>query len=108
MIRLLHRWPGLAGLLLVALLAVSGAALSVFPVIEQFAAPRAAAGLSVGDLAARVQAEYPGVEQIRRAPSGRITAWWFEDGTPGAAVIDPASRAPEFFMSAMGESIMRS
>lgn len=91
MIRLLHRWPGLAGLLLVALLAVSGAALSVFPVIEQFAAPRAAAGLSVGDLAARVQAEYPGVEQIRRAPSGRITAWWFEDGTPGAAVIDPAT-----------------
>ena len=88
---LLHRWPGLAGLLLVTLLAVSGAALSVFPAIERLASPQAAGGLSVGDLAARVQAEYPGVEQIRGAPSGRITAWWFQDGTPGAAVIDPAT-----------------
>ena len=76
---LLHRWPGLAGLLLVTLLAVSGAALSVFPAIERLASPQAAGGLSVGDLAARVQAEYPGVEQIRGAPSGRITAWWFQD-----------------------------
>ncbi len=91
MIRASHRWPGLAGLLLVVLLAVSGAALSVFPAIERLASPQAAAGLSVGELAARVQAAYPGVEQIRRAPSGRITAWWFQDGTPGAAVIDPTT-----------------
>ena len=91
MIRALHRWPGLAGLLLVTLLAVSGAALSVFPAVEHLAAPRAEAALTVGDLAARVQAQYPGVEQIRRAPSGRITAWWFADGQPGAAVIDPAT-----------------
>ena len=39
----------------------------------------------------RIQTAYPGVEQIRRAPSGRITAYWFDDGTPGAAVIDPAT-----------------
>lgn len=91
MIRVLHRWLGLAGLLLVTLLAASGAALSVFPVVEHLVSPQAEAALSVGDLAARVQAQYPGVEQIRRAPSGRITAWWFADGQPGAAVIDPAT-----------------
>jgi len=51
MIRVLHRWPGLAGLLLVTLLAASGAALSVFPVIERLASPQAAAGLSVTDVA---------------------------------------------------------
>ncbi len=89
MIRALHRWPGLAGLLLVTLIALSGAALSVFPMIEHLSSPQAGSELGVGDLAARIQAQYPGVEQIRRAPSGRITAYWFEDGAAGAAVIDP-------------------
>jgi len=32
MIRTLHRWPGLLALVLVTILALSGAALSVFPV----------------------------------------------------------------------------
>ena len=91
MIRALHRWPGLLALALVTVLALSGAALSVFPAAERLAAPQAEAGISVADLAARIQAAYPGVEQIRRAPSGRITAYWFDGGTPGAAVIDPAT-----------------
>jgi sulfite reductase (NADPH) flavoprotein alpha-component len=91
MIRAFHRWPGLLGLGLVTLLALTGAALSVFPALERIAAPQAETGLSVATLAARVQAAYPGVEQIRRAPSGQITAYWFDEGTPGAAVIDPAT-----------------
>lgn len=44
---------------------------------------------TIADLAARVQAVYPQVEQIRRAPSGRMTAYWFDNGAPQAAVIDP-------------------
>ncbi len=91
MIRALHRWPGLLALALVTMLALSGAALSVFPAAERLAAPQAEAGLSVAALAERIQAAYPGVEQIRRAPSGRITAYWFDQGAPGAAVIDPAT-----------------
>ena len=91
MLRAFHRWPGLAGLALVTLLALTGAALSVFAAAERLAAPQAAADLSVADLAQRIQDAYPGVEQIRRAPSGRITAYWFEGGTPEAAVIDPAT-----------------
>ncbi|MFG1462508.1 PepSY domain-containing protein [Xanthobacter sp. DSM 24535] len=91
MIRALHRWPGLLALVLVTILALSGAALSVFPAAERLSAPQAEDGLSVATLAARVQAVYPGVEQIRRAPSGRITAYWFESGAPGAAVIDPGT-----------------
>ncbi len=91
MIRLLHRWPGLIALALVTVLALSGAALSVFPAAERLAAPQAERGLSVADLATRIQSVFPGVEQIRRAPSGRITAYWFDDGVPGAAVIDPAT-----------------
>jgi len=91
MIRALHRWPGLLAFALVMVLAISGAALSVFPAAERLSAPQAEAGLTVAELAGRIQAAYPGVEQIRRAPSGRITAFWLDDGTPGAAVIDPAT-----------------
>ena len=91
MIRALHRWPGLLALALVTILALSGAALSVFPAAERLAAPQTEAGLSVATLVERIQAAYPGVEQIRRAPSGRIAAYWFDQGAPGAAVIDPAT-----------------
>ncbi|WP_338721260.1 PepSY domain-containing protein [Devosia sp. XK-2] len=91
MIRALHRWPGLLALVLVTILSLSGAALSIFPAAESAAAPQAQAGLTVAALADRIQAVYPGVEQIRRSPSGRITAYWFDAGAPGAAVIDPAT-----------------
>jgi len=91
MIRLLHRWPGLAALLLVVLLSVSGAALSVFPAADSLSAPQADAALSVADLASRVQKQYPAVEQIKRAPSGRITAYWFDGDQAAAATIDPAT-----------------
>ena len=93
MIRVLHRWPGLLALVLVTLLALSGAALSVFPVMERLSAPQAVAGQNIADLAARIATHHPGLEQIRRAPSGKITAWWFEADTPGSAVIDPATGA---------------
>ena len=91
MIRSLHRWPGLLAFVLVAVLALSGAALSVFPAVERLGTPPTEAGLTVADLVGRIQAAFPGVEQIRRAPSGRITAYWFEGDVPGAAVIDPAT-----------------
>ena len=90
MIRMLHRWPGLLALALLTLLAISGAALSVFPAIERLSAPQADAGQTVAELATLVAERHPGVEQIRRAPSGRITAYWFDGGKPGAAVIDPS------------------
>ena len=91
MIRKLHRWPGLVALALLIVLTLSGAALSLFPAMGRLRAVPVEAGLSVATLASRIQSVYPGVEQIKRAPSGQITAYWFEDGTPGAAVVDPAS-----------------
>ena len=91
MIRALHRWPGLVAMALVTLLALSGAVLSVFPAAERLAAPQSDDAMSVADLVTRIQATYPGVEQIKRSPSGRITAYWFDNGTPGSAVVDPAT-----------------
>ena len=91
MIRAFHRWPGLLAAILITVLALSGAALSIFPAAERLSAPQAEAGLSVATLAERIAEVYPGVEQIRRSPSGEITAYWFDQGMPGAAVIDPAT-----------------
>ncbi|WP_054005828.1 PepSY domain-containing protein [Cypionkella psychrotolerans] len=91
MIRALHRWPGLLALALLTVLALSGAALSVFPAAERLGVTPAEAGLTVAELAQRVQKAIPAVEQIVRAPSGRITAYWFDGGTPGSALVDPST-----------------
>jgi len=88
-LRQVHRWPGLLAAALILALALSGAALSLFPTMERLSAPTPVSGQTVGDLAALVLAAHPGVEQIRRSPSGKITAYWFDDDVAGAAVVDP-------------------
>ena len=90
MIRSLHRWFGLVAALLLILLALSGTALSLFPATDALKAP-SAASLSVAELAARVKAAEPSVEQIRRAPSGLITAFYFKGDAPVSAIVDPAT-----------------
>ena len=90
MIRSLHRWFGLVAALLLILLALSGTALSLFPAADALRAP-SAASLSVAELAARVKAAEPSVEQIRRAPSGLITAFYFKGDAPVSAIVDPAT-----------------
>ncbi len=91
MFRVIHRWPGLLAALFLIVLSISGAALSIFPAVESISSPQADVTRTIADLAGRVQAVYPQVEQIRRAPSGRMTAYWFDNGAPQAAVIDPAT-----------------
>lgn len=91
MLRAFHRWPGLLAAVLLIALSLSGAALSVFPAVEAVNAPAAVSGQTVGDLAAKVLLAHPTVEQIRRAPSGKISAYWFDGDAPGAAIVDPAT-----------------
>lgn len=90
MIRVVHRWPALVAGLLLLVLSLSGALLSIFPVIERLSLVQPVA-LSTAELAERIQAVHPEVEQIRRKPSGRISAYWSENGVPRAAVMDPAT-----------------
>ena len=91
-LRQLHKFPGLLAALLVSVLALSGAVLSVFPALERSGAVTAPAGtVSVADLAGRLADRYPGIEQIRRAPSGKVTVLYFENGFPASVVVDPAS-----------------
>lgn len=93
MIRSLHRWFGLMAAVLLTTVALSGMALSVFPLTEALTRP-ATQAISVAELAARVQVAEPSVEQIRRAPSGRLTAYYFKGDQPASAVIDPATGKP--------------
>ncbi|MCF1708895.1 PepSY domain-containing protein [Tabrizicola sp. J26] len=91
MLRQIHRWPGLLAAVLILALALSGAALSLFPALERLSSPSEVSGQTVGDLATKVLAVHPQVEQIRRSPSGTITAYWFDGDLAGAAVVDPAT-----------------
>ncbi len=92
MLRSLHKFPGLIAALLIVVMTLSGAVLSVLPALEAVQAPaQSVPELSVATLADRVVITYPGVEQIRRAPSGQITAFYFDAGKPGSVIIDPAT-----------------
>ncbi len=94
MLRKLHKYTGLLATVLVLVLALSGVALSVLPAWDKLQAPAMSQpDLSVADLAARVSAHFPGVEQVKRAPSGRITAYYFTNDVAGAVVVDPATGA---------------
>lgn len=92
MLRALHKFPGLIAALFIVVMALSGAVLSVFPALEAVQAPaQSEPALTVAELADRITIAYPGVEQIRRGPSGRVIAFYFEGGRPGSVVIDPAT-----------------
>jgi sulfite reductase (NADPH) flavoprotein alpha-component len=91
MLRAFHKLPGLFAAIALVVLALSGAALSVIPAYEVALTPAASATITVADLAAKVAQNFATVEQISRAPSGTVTAYYFDADTPKAVVIDPAT-----------------
>ncbi|MBI1219868.1 MAG: N-acetylglucosamine transferase [Rhodobacteraceae bacterium] len=89
MLRKLHKLLGLAAALLIVATALSGTLLSVVPALERATVPTLPEpGMSVAALAEKIAAALPSVEQIRRAPSGRITAYALDQGRDIAVVID--------------------
>ncbi|MEI2387376.1 PepSY domain-containing protein [Breoghania sp. JC706] len=92
MIRPLHRWVGLVAALLVCVTALSGAVLSLYPAAEAIGTA-ATPATDVATFAARVQKALPGVEQIRRAASGKITAFTYDAGGAARWVVDPETGA---------------
>lgn len=90
MLRQLHSLPGLVAALLVVVMAVTGAILATGPAGERLNTVLPAAGeMSVADLAGKVAAHYPGVEQIQRTPSGAIIVYFRSGDATGADLIDP-------------------
>lgn len=92
MMRRIHAILGLSGILLLTVLAVSGAILSIMPALDRAGTISLPAGaISVADLAERVAQNIPEVEQLKRLPSGKIVAFHGGADGPAASVIDPAS-----------------
>lgn len=92
MLRQLHSIAGLIAALLLALVALTGAVLSVFPALETARAGDAE-GVDVATLAGRVQSRLPGLETLVRLPSGLVVAYHRVGQDPQAALVDPASGA---------------
>jgi sulfite reductase (NADPH) flavoprotein alpha-component len=86
-----HRWLGLTLGALAVVLGVTGALLASDPVLQAAQAPAAPAELTVAALVERVTRAVPGVEEIRRLPSGGIVVFSFAGEQPQASYVDPAS-----------------
>ncbi|SFO74694.1 sulfite reductase (NADPH) flavoprotein alpha-component [Cohaesibacter marisflavi] len=90
--QLIHKITGLFLMPLVLVIAISGSALSIFPVLEQTRqSSDPARNLSVAALADAVKQSHPGTSQIVRHASGQIVAYYFENGNSGADLINPTT-----------------
>lgn len=86
----LHSLPGLASFVLVAALALSGAALAVFPVLDRlspFVQPTR--GISIAALTDQVSRSIAGAETIKRTASGGIVVGFSDKaGIPQEVYVD--------------------
>jgi sulfite reductase (NADPH) flavoprotein alpha-component len=87
----IHRWLGLSLGTVALVLGLSGALLALDPVQEAWQAPAAPAGLPVATLVQQVHSAMPGVEEIRRLPSGAVAAFGFVSERAQARYVDPAT-----------------
>lgn len=95
MLRRIHKVLALCLLPPLMALVISGSVLSVMPAWERAGTiSPAAEGVSVADLAGRIAGNDPGVEQIKRLPSGRIVAFHSGNDGPAASVVDPSTGRP--------------
>jgi sulfite reductase (NADPH) flavoprotein alpha-component len=88
MLRKIHSLPGLISALVVMLMGITGAVLSVDPAMDRLGTS-IPAHLSAAELASRVVAHYPGVQQLQRTPSGSLIVYFQGDSGAGADRIDP-------------------
>ncbi len=93
MLRRLHNVPGLLAAVVLVVMALSGAALSVFPAIEALQAPPTAPALTVAELAQHVATQVPGVTRLARQPSGLVVADYSTDAASGSVRINPRTGA---------------
>ncbi|POR50344.1 PepSY domain-containing protein [Bosea psychrotolerans] len=92
MLRQIHSLPGLIAALLVAVLALTGAILSVQPALEHVAAPSVATDtISVAALAGAAQAQHAEIDKIVKTASGSVLVSYFEGDKAGVDLVDRAT-----------------
>lgn len=95
MLRWTHKVLALSVTLPLMALVISGSVLSVMPARDSAGAISISAdGISVADLARWTADTYPGVEQIKRLPSGKVIAFYLGNDGPAASVVDPSNGKP--------------
>ena len=91
MLRWLHKVLALSVVIPLMVLVMSGSVLSVMPALDRAGTISPPAdGISVAELAARTASTLPGVEQIKRLPSGKVIAFHAGTDGPVATVVDPS------------------
>ena len=92
MLRQIHTLPGLIAGVLVAVLAVTGAILSLNPVLERVGvAPPNTGQISVAMLAEAATSTHREIDRIVKTPSGSVIAYYFDGDRAAADLIDPAT-----------------
>jgi sulfite reductase (NADPH) flavoprotein alpha-component len=92
MLRKLHSLPGLIASIVLMVTAISGAVLSLNPVIERASVVQVSQhSLDTATLTARVKAHFPGLGKLVRKPSGAVVAYYSSGDESGAARIDPVT-----------------
>jgi sulfite reductase (NADPH) flavoprotein alpha-component len=91
--RRFHAIAGLAGLVLVAFMAITGFVLSLQPVVDTVTTRSPVGASSVADIAERVRGQIPGVERLVRSASGQLVAYSIAGKTRSADIVDPDSGA---------------
>lgn len=105
MLRQIHALPGLIAALLAAVLAISGAILSLDPVIERAGStPPQAGQINVAQLAGAVTANHRDVDRIVKTASGSVIVYYINGDKAATDLVDPktglttAPYAPSGFM----------
>ena len=96
MVRWIHKVLALTVVIPLMVLVISGSGLSVMPALDRAGSiSRPADGISIAELAGRTAGITPGVEQIKRLPSGKVVAFYAgTDGPAAMVVVDPSSGEP--------------
>jgi sulfite reductase (NADPH) flavoprotein alpha-component len=90
MLRQIHALPGLIAAVLVAVLAITGAILSLDPVLERAGSTLPKAGqISVAELAGAVTSNHREVDRIVKTASGSVIAYYFDGSRAAADLVDP-------------------
>jgi sulfite reductase (NADPH) flavoprotein alpha-component len=90
--RRVHSAFGLAALVVILSLAISGAILSVYPVAGSLSSLPVGHDRTVGDIAGPLAAAEPGMQSIEVRPSGQIIANYSDaSGAPQSGIVDPAT-----------------
>lgn len=92
MLRWLHKVLALSSVIPLMAVVISGTVLSALPALDRAGAISVPAdGISVAELAGRIVATHPGVEEIKRLPSGKVVVFHAGTDGPAAIVVDPSS-----------------